>query len=275
MIGWRARTSLAAACAAGALSACGAEAPPAPAAGAPAALDPRALREALEAERARTAELEAQVAWLQERIEELAAAALPPAPAADAPEPAAPDADPEDTAEPADAAAQRTPWFRGERLAELGAPADEVERLEALAGQSMMSSIELSHRATREGWFRSPRYWTAVASQEQALRGEIGDADFDLLLYATGRPNRIAIADLLPDAPGRRAGLRPGDVVVRYGGTAIFRGDDLRAAAAAGNPSDWVEVEVLRAGELVRVDIPRGPIGAKLNPVSVRPETPW
>ena len=139
----------------------------------------------------------------------------------------------------------------------------------------MMRSIELSHQATREGWFRTPRYWTEVARLEEAVRGEIGDADFDLLLWATGRPNRVVIAALLPDAPGRRAGLQPGDVVVRYGGTAIFRGDDLRAAAAAGNPGDWVEVEVLRAGERVRVDIPGGPIGARLNPSPLRPDTVW
>jgi hypothetical protein len=272
MIGWRARISLAAACAA-VLSACGAEAPPAPLA-APSE-DPLALRAALEAERARTAELEAQVAWLQERIEELAAAALP---AVSSPDPAVPDAGSAEAEPPADAppaAASQTPWFRGERLAELGAPADEVERLEATAGRALMESIELSHRATREGWFRSQRYWTEVARQDEALRGEIGDADFDLILWATGRPNRVVIADLLPDAPGRRAGLQPGDVVVRYGETAIYRGDDLRVAAAAGNPRDWVEVEVLRNGERVRVDLPRGPIGARLNPVRVRPETAW
>jgi hypothetical protein len=270
MIGCRARTSLAAACAAASF-ACGAEAPPAPvvapAAEAPADLDPQALRAQLDAERARTAELEAQVAWLQERIEELAAAALPPAPAEDSPA---------DAAEPSDAppgGAGQTPWFRGERLTELGASPDEIERLEAMASDSTMRSIELSHRATREGWFRTPRYWTEVARLEAAVRGEVGDADFDLMLWATGRPNRIVIADLLPDAPGRRAGLQPGDVVVRYGGTAIFRGDDLRAAAAAGNPSDWVEVEVLRNGEPVRLDVPGGPIGATLNPTRVRPET--
>ena len=126
--------------------------------------------------------------------------------------------------------------------------------------------------ATREGWFRTPRYWTEVARLEAAVRGEIGDADFDRMLWATGRPNRIVIADLLPDAPGRRAGLQPGDVVVRYGETRIFRGDDLRAAAATVKPSDWVEVEVLRNGEPVRLDVPGGPIGATLNPTRVRPE---
>jgi hypothetical protein len=280
MFGGRALDSLAAACAFGALFACGAEQPPAPAEppaveASATILDPQALRTALEAERARTAELEAQVAWLQDRIEELAAAALPFAPTS---EPADPNGTAAGAAEPAEApvgAAAQTPWFRGERLGEMGAPPDEVERLEAIASQALMRSIELSHQATREGWFRTQRYWAAVARQEQQLRGEIGDADFDLMLWATGRPNRVVIADLLPDAPGRRAGLRPGDVVVRYGETAIFRGDDLRGAAAAGTPRDWVEVEVLRDGERVRVDLPRGPIGARLNPIRVRPETPW
>jgi hypothetical protein len=248
MIGCRARISLAAACAAGAVSACGAEAPPAPApapAETSAALDAPALRAELEAERARTAELEAQVAWLQDRIEELAAAALPAAPAEDSAEATASNG----AAEPADAPPSQagpTPWFRGERLTELGVTADEIERLQAMASDATMRSIELSHRATREGWFRTSRYWTEVASLEAAVRGETGDADFDLMLWATGRPNRIVIADLLPDAPGRRAGLQPGDLVVRYGETLIFRGDDLRAAAATVKPSDWVEVEVLR-----------------------------
>ena len=275
MIGCRARTSLAAACVALVVSACGAEPPsaPAPVAArqpeAPAEPEAPALRAALEAERARNAELEAQVAWLQDRVEELAAAALPAAaPGAAADADAAPSA-----AAPAGAA--ETPWFRGETLLEAGAPADEVERLQAIASQALMQNVELSHRATREGWFRSPRYWTAVAREEERLRGEIGDADYDLVLWATGRPNRVVIADLLPDAPGRRAGLRPGDVVVRYGGTAVFRGDDLRAAAAAGSPGEWIEVEVMRNGERVRVDTPRGPIGARLAAARVRPETPW
>jgi hypothetical protein len=228
------------------------------------------LRAALEAERERSHELAAQVQWLRLQLEELARSETPERSTGDAPPS---QVEPELEEEPGKPDGEL--WFDSSLLLAGGVPSDEVERLREIFDASEMAVIDLRHQAMREGWLRSGRYMKELRDLRAGLREEIGDERFDLLLYATGRNNRVLITDVLGDSPGERAGFQPGDVVLSYDGTRIFKTTGLQRATTQGRLGDRVAVEVLRGGELVRIYPARGPIGVKLKPARLMPETRW
>lgn len=64
----------------------------------------------------------------------------------------------------------------------------------------------------------------------------------------------VWVAEIAPGSAAARAGLRPGDVLVRLGDTRIESADDLQRALGAQPPGILVVVGVLREGEEVRLD---------------------
>jgi hypothetical protein len=231
---------------------------------------PEALRAALEAERERSRELAGQVEWLLFQLEELARS---PAPPRDAGEVAQPEAEPE-TAE-ALPRPDEGRWFDAGLLLAGGVPSHEIERLREIFDASEMEIIDLRHRAMREGWLRSGRYTRELRSLRTKLRQEIGDESFDLLLYATGRKNRVLIRDVLRDSPGEGVGFQRGDIVLSYDGERIFKTSELQRATTQGRLGDRVTVEVLRGGEVIYLYPARGPLGFRLKPTRQMPRTRW
>jgi serine protease Do len=58
----------------------------------------------------------------------------------------------------------------------------------------------------------------------------------------------ILVQQVGPGTPAARAGLRTGDILVDFGGTAVTEGGDLRRALRARRPGDTVNVIVVRPG---------------------------
>ena len=233
-----------------------------------------ALREALASERRQRLALAAEVELLRQEIQASAAGAAPEIPGAD-PIDAEQDQAGLDDEALAEGATPGRPWFDAASLAAHGAPAAEIERLSDLFSESEMQRIDLTHRARREGWHRKRRYYNAIEAQEQRLREEIGDETYDLLLYATGRGNRVVLSDVLGDSPASSAGLRPGDMILSYDSVRIFAGRDLLRATEQGEIGESVAVDVLRGGEVVRLYATRGALGARLRSMRLLPETRW
>ena len=229
-----------------------------------------ALRNALEAESERSRELATQVEWLRLQLEELARSEAAQPGQGDT---AQPDAERETAAGPQKP--DEKLWFDVGLLLANGVPSHEVERLREIFDASEMEIIDLRHQAMRDGWLRSGRYMREMHDLRTGLRKEIGDESFDLLLYATGRNNRVLIADVLGDSPGERAGFQPGDVVLSYDGRRIFKTTGLQRATTQGRLGDSVAVEVLRDGEVIRLYPARGPMGVRLKWKRQMPQTPW
>ena len=122
---------------------------------------------------------------------------------------------------------------------------------------------------------RDFEYPLVVPEGELATREEIGDESYDAMLYATGRKNRVVIRELLENSPGRSFGFESGDVVLSYDDRLIFRGRELRRATTQGERGEWVTVDVLRNGEVVRLRAQRGPIGAQLQSARILPDALW
>jgi len=247
--------------------------------------DLASLRVELEAERERNMQLSAEVEWLQAQLDFLSGRNAPEADAEAEAEldlagtPEAETAADEGGAEAnilfgsaaGDGEAESGLWFDEDELRSAGILPHEIERLRDLFNSSEMQLIDLEHQARREGWYRKPRYWKELRNMRSELRQEIGEEDYDLLLYAAGRNNRVVIDGILRDSPGERAGLEPGDVVLSYEGRRIYKAPELKHATVQGRAGDRVTIDVLRDGERVRVYTSRGPLGARLRPERILP----
>lgn len=171
------------------------------------------------------------------------------------------------------AGAQATPeWFDDDALLARGLSPDEVERLRTRFEAAELDELYLRDLAVREGWDRTPRFRKELNESREALRTELGDEDYDRVLFATGRNNRVLIQDVLRDSPASSAGLRGGDVLVRYDGQLILDPQELRNATTGGRAGETVAVDVMRGEQTLRLYIPRGPMGARLGRTLGAPE---
>lgn len=228
-----------------------------------------ALRETLAAERAERISLAAEVALLRCAVEQLA-----PELAVEAA--ASPAAEPAPTAG-AVAHPEATPWhdwFDESALIERGLPPQEITRLRERFEAAEMEELLLRDQAAREGWARRPRLFEELRQIRMGLRQEIGNDSYDLMLYATGRNNRVILTDVLATSPALEAGLQSGDVILRYGGQRVFSASDLRRQTREDKAGATVALDVMRDGEELRVYLPRGPLGVRLRPTRRSPEAP-
>lgn len=241
----------------------------APVAAAPAdSLEDRvaALGQELSVERDARLGLEAEVEMLRLLLEDYGRGprpeALPGAAAAPAGSPA--------TAKPnrPEGVAANAPerlWFDAPALLEQGYSAQDTTRLQGLFEESELQVLYLRDRATREGWAGTPRFLQEMHQLRSGLRESVGDETFDWLLFATQRANRVAVRTVLSTGPAAQAGIRTGDLILRYDGRTIFRGRELQQATTQGEAGRSVPVEVMsEGGQLRRLTVPSGPLGIQL-----------
>jgi len=220
-----------------------------------------ALQAELDRERAERARLEAELATLREwAVED------PDAEEDDAEVEAAEGDLPGDLAPrlPAFDPGSEEPWFRSDALLALGMSEIEVERIQDRWEQLTMDQLYAKDQHARGEGNLGPALRSELTRLRAETRDELGDDAFDAMLYATGQKNRVILKDLLETSPGWEAGLRPGDEVISYDGERVFAPYQLRMYTRRGDPAALAEVRVLRDGELVRVFLPYGPLGAQL-----------
>ena len=168
----------------------------------------------------------------------------------------------------------RRAGFDEAALLERGLHPDDISRLRERYESSEMDELYLRDRATREEWVFRPRYQRQLLKIRQQLRTEVGDEDYDLMLYASGKDNRVVLTHLLHGSPALESGLRVGDVVQSYDGVRVFSTRDLQRVTAQSSSDRVVPVRVLRDGEEVQIYIPAGPIGSRLATVR-QPPSEW
>ena len=156
-------------------------------------------------------------------------------------------------------------------LSRIGVYEEDAARLRERWEQWQMERLYIIDQATREGWLRSPRHRQEQLSVRQNLREELSDQDYDLLLFATGQPNRVAVRDILDRSPARDAGLQSGDIILSYGDTRVFRPGELKRRTSAGEPGELVRLEVERGDRRITLYVSRGPLGVFLKPLTRAP----
>ena len=133
--------------------------------------------------------------------------------------------------------------------------------------ESTMAEMYLRDQATREGWIDSPRFneeMAAIDAQRTPLREQIGDDAYDRYLFALGQANRVRVEDVLSDSPAAAAGLQAGDLILRYGDDRLFAPNELVDETRSGTPGEAVQLEIIRDGQRLQVQVPRGPLGLRI-----------
>ena len=133
----------------------------------------------------------------------------------------------------------------------------------------------LRDQATRESWIDTPRFneeMAAIEARKTSLRDELGDDTYHRYLYALGQTNRIRVDDVLLQSPAAQVGLQTGDMILSYGDARLFAPGDLVAETRSGNAGEAVRLQILRNGQRLEVEVPRGPLGLRLAATQYNPE---
>jgi len=165
-----------------------------------------------------------------------------------------------------------------ERLVAAGFRREDVERFRARTDQIELARVYLRDRATREGWIGTPQFREearALDTEQAGLRQEFDESLYDWMLYSSGQPNRVGVAEVLTGSAAESAGIARGDVIIRYDEQLMMSVQDLLGATNAGRAGELVAVWVKREGQKdpIRVFLPRGPIGVRIAPVAVEPSS--
>ncbi|MEM6639614.1 MAG: PDZ domain-containing protein [Pseudomonadota bacterium] len=162
-----------------------------------------------------------------------------------------------------------------DRLLDSGMDETTARRFKSRVDDIALQRLYLRDQAMREGWVSDPRYRDEsrrLAEAQNGLRDEFGTEAYDAYLYASGRPNRIEVQNVLENSPAFEAGLRTGDQIVGYDGERTFQPNELRRATQQGQAGQMISVQIIRNGQTLDVYVPRGPLGVQMSGRSVRPD---
>lgn len=238
----------------------------------PSAADYAALEQALEKERALRSKLQDKLDELlaaqRERPKKAAAepgistsvAQVESKPTGENGQPGTPEQEPPDN------------WFDREGLVEAGLSESEIREIEERWEEHEMQKLYLTDKATREGTLRTKEYFAQMAKLERAVLADLGTEAYDAYLFATGKPNRVLLKQVLESSPAGYAGLQADDIVIRYGGDRIFQPFELKTATNRGEAGTATSIEVLRDDRVLQFSVPRGPLGVQLNPLLLPPD---
>ena len=151
-----------------------------------------------------------------------------------------------------------TPEGRTELLIEAGFQPGRAEYIVKRESELQMQALQARYEAERDG---APYDYSQRDSSGNALREELGDAEYEQYLEANGRSTNVAVSNVIESSPAQRAGLQVGDEIVRYDGYRVFSMSDLSSQTMQGDPGFNVAVDIMRDGVPMQVVLPRGPVG--------------
>ena len=109
----------------------------------------------------------------------------------------------------------------------------------------MNLAMNVAEQIQEDGVVR--RGWLGVLIQE---------VNRDLALsFGLARPMGALIAQASSSGPGGKAGIQPGDIIVRFNGKDVERSSDLPPMVGLVRPGATVPVDVVRQGDLLTIDV--------------------
>lgn len=109
-------------------------------------------------------------------------------------------------------------------------------------GTQVTKNLHVPVDAYRDSWTRLARgdsWGSLLTVVGRPVIGVLGDQESDL----------ARIVGVVPASPAERAGVRPGDLVTRFGDEKVDTFDDLKKFVGQRQPGDEVSMEVLRGGK--------------------------
>ncbi len=160
-------------------------------------------------------------------------------------------------------------------LVSAGFAEETVRSFKQRVDQMELDRLYLRDMASREGWLGTAKFREqneALSLDLDGARDEYGEEFYDWMLYTTGHSNRISVGDVMDGSAAADVGLQPGDQIVAYDDERIFNASDLRERTSQGDAGEPTPVDVMRSGNRVRVYIPRGPLGVRVEPARSEPD---
>jgi serine protease Do len=130
--------------------------------------------------------------------------------------------------------------LRGEVI---GINSQIYSRTGGFMGLSFAVPIDIAMQVTKQLKLsgRVQRGWIGVTIQD--VTRELGES------FGMKRPHGALVADVLPEGPAARSGLRVGDVVVAYDGHRIDLSADLPPHVGQTTPGARAKLDIIRAGK--------------------------
>jgi len=167
------------------------------------------------------------------------------------------------------------PVVTTQSLVKAGLDAELAAAIVRRRNQIDMKILQLRDRASREGYLNTARYsreLNELRAQDISLRDEIGDDYYDSYLFANRQNNRVKVASVMMGSPAEESGMMDGDMILSYDNRKLFNWNELQDATSKGQRDEYVNVTVLRNGQLVNLWVPRGPLGIRLGSARIKPE---
>jgi C-terminal processing protease CtpA/Prc len=183
------------------------------------------------------------------------------------------DAGPADNISEADVSGADNKWFNEQALVDIGMTSSRANELKNYFEQLELERLYLRDQSIREDWEREKltEAMQNITDKENDLKSRLSESEYDAYLYASGQTNRVAVTSVLASAEAGTAGILSGDYIIRYDNQRIYSGFQLHEATTSGSINDSVAVEIERDGETLHLYVPRGPLGIRMNSVSVAP----
>jgi len=156
------------------------------------------------------------------------------------------------------------------RLLALRFHPSDIERLREAWESLELERIFLENARARSKK-RDGRHWLRIRALEEQTLGELGESDYDAVLYAAGGRNRVTVARVFPESPAEEAGYEVGDQILSYGEVPLFAANTLKTQTARCELGKSVAVTVLRDGSERRLWTPCGPLGLQLEMANAPP----
>lgn len=150
-----------------------------------------------------------------------------------------------------------------DRLVEAGFPPDQAQWIVDREAELQMERLQARYEAMRGS--EDQRFIGRRSSQDSQLRAELGDADYERYLMANGQSTSVGIGNVLSNSPAQRAGIQPGDEIVRYDGERVFSMMDVAGRIMQTGAEGNVVVDIVRDGVPMQLVLPRGPLGVTGN----------
>ncbi len=164
-------------------------------------------------------------------------------------------------------------WFNTQALIDGGLSSAEANDLKVFFEQQEMDQMYMRDQSIREGWDRQKyrEELQKIEESSQAFLNQLNDSTYDAYLYASGQSNRVEVTNVLDSSQASSAGIQSGDRIISYDNERVYSGFELRSATTGGDINESVAVEVERDGAIMELYLSRGPLGIRMNSISVTP----
>lgn len=156
-------------------------------------------------------------------------------------------------------------WFDDAALVKAGLDPRDFDDLKDQYEALTLKELQLSNRARREGWLGKPKFFKKIRTMQQNFRKSLTPEDYDRVLYATNQTNRVEVTDVLAQSAASAAGIQPGDIILSYDGTHIFKPSDLFEGTTQGTAGEMVPIKLQRGDNTFTTYIPRGALGTRFK----------